>query len=46
VVSTLLPFALAIPLGIAATKLIELPFLRLRERMVPPPTPEPHIPVG
>jgi peptidoglycan/LPS O-acetylase OafA/YrhL len=46
VASTLLPFALAIPLGIAATKLIELPFLRLRERMVPPPTPEPHIPVG
>jgi peptidoglycan/LPS O-acetylase OafA/YrhL len=46
VASTLLPFALSIPLGIAATKLIELPFLRLRERMVPPPTPEPGIPAA
>jgi peptidoglycan/LPS O-acetylase OafA/YrhL len=44
--STLLPYALAIPLGIVATKLVELPFLRLRERLVPARTPEPRIPVG
>jgi peptidoglycan/LPS O-acetylase OafA/YrhL len=42
--STLLPYALAIPLGILATKAVELPFLRLRERLVPSRTPEPHIP--
>jgi peptidoglycan/LPS O-acetylase OafA/YrhL len=44
--STLLPYALAIPLGILATKAVELPFLRLRERLVPSRTPEPHIPKG
>ena len=42
--STLLPYLLAIPLGIAATKLIEFPFLRLRQRLVPSRTPEPQIP--
>ena len=42
--STMLPYALAIPLGILATKAVELPFLRLRERLVPSRTPEPHIP--
>jgi peptidoglycan/LPS O-acetylase OafA/YrhL len=42
--STLLPYALAIPLGIAATKLIEFPFLRLRQRLVPSRTAEPQIP--
>ena len=42
--STLLPYALAIPLGIIATKLIEFPFLRLRQRLVPSRTPEPQIP--
>ena len=44
--STLLPYALSIPLGIAATKLIELPFLRMRQRLVPSRTPEPQIPAG
>jgi peptidoglycan/LPS O-acetylase OafA/YrhL len=43
-VSTLLPFAIAIPLGIVATKAIEFPFLRLRERLVPATIPEPQIP--
>jgi peptidoglycan/LPS O-acetylase OafA/YrhL len=42
--STLLPYALAIPLGILMTKAVELPFLRLRERLVPSRTPEPNIP--
>ena len=42
--STLLPYILAIPLGIIATKLIEFPFLRLRQRLVPSRTPEPQIP--
>jgi peptidoglycan/LPS O-acetylase OafA/YrhL len=46
VTSTLLPYALAIPLGVVATRLIELPFLRLRQRLVPSRTPEPQIPVG
>jgi peptidoglycan/LPS O-acetylase OafA/YrhL len=46
VVSTLLPYLLAIPLGILATKAIELPFLRLRERVVPATIPEPPIPAG
>jgi peptidoglycan/LPS O-acetylase OafA/YrhL len=46
VTSTLLPYALAIPLGIIATKLIELPFLRMRQRLVPSRTPEPQIPAG
>jgi len=45
-VSTLLPYIIAIPLGIVATKAVELPFLRLRERMVPPTIPEPGIPTG
>ena len=44
VTSTLLPYALAIPLGILATKLIEFPFLRLRQRLIPSRTPEPQIP--
>ncbi len=35
VASTLLPYALAIPLGVFATKIIEFPFLRLREHLVP-----------
>ncbi|MGA7158505.1 MAG: acyltransferase [Acidobacteriaceae bacterium] len=42
--STLLPYVLAIPLGILATKAIEFPFLRLRQRLVPSRTPEPQIP--
>jgi peptidoglycan/LPS O-acetylase OafA/YrhL len=42
--STLLPYILAIPLGIIATQLIEFPFLRLRQRLVPSRTPEPQIP--
>ncbi len=44
ITSTLLPYILAIPLGILATKLIEFPFLRLRQRLVPSRTPEPQIP--
>jgi peptidoglycan/LPS O-acetylase OafA/YrhL len=44
ITSTLLPYLLAIPLGILMTKAVELPFLRLRERLVPSRTPEPHIP--
>jgi peptidoglycan/LPS O-acetylase OafA/YrhL len=44
VTATLLPYALAIPLGIVATNLIEFPFLRLRQRLVPSRTPEPQIP--
>jgi peptidoglycan/LPS O-acetylase OafA/YrhL len=44
ITSTLLPYALAIPLGILATKLIEFPFLRLRQRLIPSRTPEPQIP--
>jgi peptidoglycan/LPS O-acetylase OafA/YrhL len=46
VTSTFLPYLLAIPLGIAAAKLVELPFLKLRERVVPATIPEPQIPVG
>lgn len=42
--STLLPYLLAIPLGVLATKAVEMPFLRLRERLVPSRTPEPQIP--
>lgn len=45
VTSTFLPYLLAIPLGIISTRLIELPFLRLRERILPSPTPEPALPV-
>lgn len=46
IASTLLPYAFAIPLGILATKAIELPFLRLRERVLPATTPEPQIANG
>jgi peptidoglycan/LPS O-acetylase OafA/YrhL len=46
VTSTFLPYLLAISLGIAATKLVELPLLRLRERLVPATVPEPPVPVG
>jgi peptidoglycan/LPS O-acetylase OafA/YrhL len=46
VTSTFLPYVLAIGLGVAATKMVELPFLRLRERTVPAAIPEPPIPVG
>jgi peptidoglycan/LPS O-acetylase OafA/YrhL len=46
VASTLLPYAFAISLGIVATKAIELPFLRLRERVLPATTPEPEIANG
>ncbi len=42
--STLLPYAGAAVLGITATKLVEWPALRLRERLVPPKTPEPRLP--
>lgn len=44
VTSTLLPYALAMPLGIVMTKAVELPFLRLRERLVPSRIKEPNIP--
>lgn len=46
IVSTFLPYFFAIAMGVAATKLIDLPFLRLRERMVPSLVPEPPIPVA
>jgi peptidoglycan/LPS O-acetylase OafA/YrhL len=46
VTSTFLPYLLAIGLGIAATKAVELPFLRLRERLVPATIPEPPVPAG
>ena len=46
VVSTFLPYLLAIAIGIVSTKLIELPMLRMRERMVPATIPEPPVPVG
>ena len=42
--STLLPYLLAIPLGVVMTKVVELPTLRLRERIVPAKTPEPALP--
>ncbi len=41
--STLLPYLLAIPLGILATKLVEQPFLRLRERLMPASVAEPRV---
>jgi peptidoglycan/LPS O-acetylase OafA/YrhL len=41
-----LPYLLAIGVGIVATKAIELPFLRLRERLVPSKIPEPPVPAG
>jgi peptidoglycan/LPS O-acetylase OafA/YrhL len=44
VVSTFLPYLLAIALGIAATKMVELPLLRVRERLVPATIPEPPVP--
>jgi hypothetical protein len=37
---------LAIALGVFATKAVELPFLRLRERLVPATIPEPPVPVA
>jgi hypothetical protein len=43
--STFLPYVLAITLGVFATKIIDLPFLRLRERLVPAEIPEPPVPV-
>jgi hypothetical protein len=45
-VSLVLPYALAGLLGVAATKAIELPALRLRERLVPARVPEAAIPKG
>jgi peptidoglycan/LPS O-acetylase OafA/YrhL len=45
VTSTFLPYILAIALGIAATKVVELPLLRVRERLVPATIPEPPVPV-
>jgi peptidoglycan/LPS O-acetylase OafA/YrhL len=45
-VSLLLPYALAMVLGVAATKAIELPALQLRERLVPSRVPEAQIPKG
>jgi peptidoglycan/LPS O-acetylase OafA/YrhL len=46
VTSTFLPYLLAIFIGIAATKMVELPLLRVRERLVPAAIPEPSVPVG
>jgi peptidoglycan/LPS O-acetylase OafA/YrhL len=46
VVSTFLPYVLAIVLGVLSTKLIELPLLRLRERVVPATIPEPPVAAG
>jgi peptidoglycan/LPS O-acetylase OafA/YrhL len=46
VTSTFLPYLLAISIGIAATKAVELPLLRVRERLVPATIPEPPVPVG
>ena len=46
VASTFLPYLLAIFIGIAATKMVELPLLRMRERLVPAAIPEPSVPVG
>lgn len=43
-VSTVLPYVGAIAIGVIMTKLVEMPALRLRERLVPPKTPEPRIP--
>jgi peptidoglycan/LPS O-acetylase OafA/YrhL len=46
VVSLLLPYVLAVVLGVIATKAVELPMLRLRERLVPSRVPEAQIPAG
>jgi peptidoglycan/LPS O-acetylase OafA/YrhL len=43
-VSLVLPFVLAVALGVIATKAVELPALRLRERLVPSRIPEARIP--
>jgi peptidoglycan/LPS O-acetylase OafA/YrhL len=43
--STFLPYLLAVALGYFATKAIDLPFLRLRERLVPASVGEPPVPV-
>ena len=40
----LMPYVSAVVVGVLATKVIEFPFLRLRERVVPPTIPEPPIP--
>jgi peptidoglycan/LPS O-acetylase OafA/YrhL len=45
-VSTFLPYILAVALGFATTRVIDLPFLRLRERLVPPTIPEPTVTVA
>jgi len=46
VVSVVMPYLLAVVLGVAATKAVELPALRLRERLVPSRIPEARIPAG
>jgi peptidoglycan/LPS O-acetylase OafA/YrhL len=43
-VSLALPFVLAVVMGVVATKAVELPALRLRERLVPSRVPEARIP--
>jgi peptidoglycan/LPS O-acetylase OafA/YrhL len=45
-VSLVLPYLMAVVLGVIATKAIELPMLRLRERLVPSRVPEAQIPMG
>jgi peptidoglycan/LPS O-acetylase OafA/YrhL len=45
-VSLVLPYLLAVVLGVIATKAVELPALRLRERLVPSRIPEAQIPKG
>jgi peptidoglycan/LPS O-acetylase OafA/YrhL len=45
IASTFLPYLFAIALGVATTKAIDLPFLRLRERLVPATIQEPPVPV-
>jgi peptidoglycan/LPS O-acetylase OafA/YrhL len=45
IASTLLPYLFAIALGVATTKAIDLPFLRLRDRIVPATIQEPPVPV-
>ncbi len=46
VVSTILPYVFAIALGVATTRAIELPFMRLRDRILPPANYEPPVPVA
>ena len=45
-VSTFSPYILAVALGFATTRVIDLPFLRLRERLVPPTIPEATVTVA